>query len=125
MGQESREIWIAETLLQPILPKSDRLLTGLPQKDQDLFDAVGLLSCEAPALQYYDGKATVEAERKTPRTRLRGSHLMGQPVVKATNGKLVSLNTKSRPGSGCVRQWGSNSIEFLLEPGKPFSQICS
>ena len=26
MGQESGEIWTAETLLQPILPKSDRLL---------------------------------------------------------------------------------------------------
>jgi hypothetical protein len=29
MGQESGEIWTAETLLQPILPKSDRLLAGL------------------------------------------------------------------------------------------------
>jgi hypothetical protein len=28
MGQESGEIWSAETLLQPILPKSDRLLGG-------------------------------------------------------------------------------------------------
>jgi hypothetical protein len=26
MGQESDEIWTAETLLQPILPQSDRLL---------------------------------------------------------------------------------------------------
>jgi hypothetical protein len=29
MGQESGEIWTAETLLQPILPKCDRLLDCL------------------------------------------------------------------------------------------------
>jgi hypothetical protein len=33
MGQESGEIWTAETRLQPILPKSDRLLDD-GQKDK-------------------------------------------------------------------------------------------
>lgn len=41
MGQESGEIWTAETLLQPILPKSDRLLTSSLKKQAaiDIADA--------------------------------------------------------------------------------------
>ena len=41
MDQESGEIWIAETLLQPILPKSDRLLTPSLEKQAaiDIADA--------------------------------------------------------------------------------------
>jgi hypothetical protein len=41
MGQESGEIWTAETRLQPILPKSDRLLGKLSADFQSKESLIG------------------------------------------------------------------------------------
>ena len=49
MGQESGEIWTAETLLQPILPTSDRLLVneGAAESLELLGDGIDVIFCPA------------------------------------------------------------------------------